>query len=394
MKTELKQYTVEQICDGFEYNELEGKGLYGLSGTLTIQPEYQRNYIYADGKKDVAVIESVLKGYPLGLIYFNRNSEPKFPQTELEVLDGQQRITSLGRFVKNKFAVKINGIEQIFDGLNEGLQRKILDTKLLIYICEGEGENAEDEIKEWFKTINIVGVPLNEQEKLNAIFSGEFVTLCKAEFSNSQNSQIQRWDSYVKGPANRQQYLATALEWVSKGNVEAYMSAHRRDTNIDEIKTYFNTVIDWIDSKFDDVYSEMQGLNWGELYERYHSHPYDHTQISARVRELMNDDYVGNRRGIFEYVLGGCQDTKLLNVRLFDKQTMRKVYDLQTAKAKAEGVSNCPYCAIGHDQNAHRIWKPEEMDADHVTAWSKGGSTDISNCQMLCKTHNRAKGNK
>lgn len=394
MKTELKQYTVEQICDGFEYNELEGKGLYGLSGTLTIQPEYQRNYIYADGKKDVAVIESVLKGYPLGLIYFNRNSEPKFPQTELEVLDGQQRITSLGRFVKNKFAVKINGIEQIFDGLNEGLQRKILDTNLLIYICEGEGENAEDEIKEWFKTINIVGVPLNDQEKLNAIFSGEFVTLCKAEFSNSQNSQIQRWDSYVKGPANRQQYLATALEWVSKGNVEAYMSAHRRDTNIDEIKTYFNTVIDWIDSKFDDVYSEMQGLNWGELYERFHSHPYDHTQISARVRELMNDDYVGNRRGIFEYVLGGCQDTKLLNVRLFDKQTMRKVYDLQTAKAKAEGVSNCPYCAIGHDQNAHRIWKPEEMDADHVTAWSKGGSTDISNCQMLCKTHNRAKGNK
>ena len=172
------------------------------------------------------------------------------------------------------------------------------------------------------------------------------------------------------------------------------MSAHRRDTNIHEIKTYFNTVIDWVDSKFDDVYSEMQGLNWGELYERFHTHPYDHTQLSARVRELMNDDYVGNRRGIFEYVLGGCQDTKLLNVRLFDKQTMRKVYDLQTAKAKAEGVSNCPYCAIGHDQNAHRIWKPEEMDADHVTAWSKGGSTDISNCQMLCQTHNSAKGNK
>lgn len=394
MKTELKQYTVEQICDGFEYNELEKKGLYGLSGKLTIQPEYQRNYIYEDGQKDVAVIESVLKGYPLGLIYFNHNKDFEFPLTEFEVLDGQQRITSLGRFVKNKFAVKINGIEQIFDGLNEGLQRKILNTKLLVYICEGEGENAEDEIKEWFKTINIVGVPLNEQEKLNAIFSGEFVTLCKAEFSNSQNSQIQRWDSYVKGPANRQQYLATALAWVSKGNVEAYMSAHRRDTNIDEIKTYFNTVIDWVDSKFDDVYSEMQGLNWGELYERFHTHPYDHTQLSARVRELMNDDYVGNRRGIFEYVLGGCQDTKLLNVRLFDKQTMRKVYDLQTAKAKAEGVSNCPYCAIGHDQNAHRIWKPEEMDADHVAAWSKGGSTDIANCQMLCKTHNRAKGNR
>ena len=389
MKTELKIYTVEQICDGFEYNELEGKGLYGLAGQLTIQPEYQRNYIYADGKKDVAVIDSVLKGYPLGLIYFN-----KVDGGRLEVLDGQQRITSLGRFIKNKFAVKINGLEQIFDGLNDGLQQKILKTELLVYICEGEGEHAEDEIKEWFQTINIVGVPLNEQEKLNAIFSGPFVTLCKAEFSNSQNANIQKWESYVKGPANRQMFLATALEWVSKGNVSGYMTAHRRDNNINEIKAYFNTVIDWVDSKFDDVYEEMQGLNWGELYERFHNQPYDHTELSQKVRKLMNDDFVTNRRGIFEYVLGGCQDTKLLNVRLFDKPVMRKVYDMQTEQAKAAGTSNCPLCAIGHDANHTKIWKLEEMDADHVTAWSKGGSTDISNCQMLCKTHNRAKGNR
>lgn len=406
MKTKLEKYTIEQICDGFEYNELEKKGVYGLSGTLTIQPEYQRNYIYEDAKKDVAVIESVLRGYPLGLIYFNRIADYKFPQTEFEVLDGQQRITSLGRFFKNKFAVKVNGVEQIFDGLNEGLKRKFLDTELLVYICEGEGDDPEKEIKDWFETINIVGIPLNEQEKLNAIFSGPFVSACKAEFSNSKNANIQRWESYVKGPANRQQFLATALQWVAnservspdtatdKHPVSAYMSKHRQDNDIDEIKTYFNTVIDWVDSKFDDVYSEMQGLDWGDLYERFHTHPYDHTQISARVRELINDDSVGNRRGIFEYVLGGCLDTKLLNVRLFDKQTMRKVYDLQTAQAKVEGVSNCPYCAIGHDANRRRIWKLEEMDADHVTAWSKGGSTDIANCQMLCKTHNRAKGNR
>ena len=389
MKTELKIYTVEEICDGFEYNELEGKGLYGLAGQLTIQPEYQRNYIYADGKKDVAVIESVLKGYPLGLIYFNRVEGGR-----LEVLDGQQRITSLGRFLKNKFAVKLNGLEQIFDGLNEGLQQKILKTELLVYICEGEGERAEEEIKEWFQTINIVGVPLNEQEKLNAIFSGPFVTLCKAEFSNSQNANIQKWESYVKGPANRQMFLATALEWVSKSNVDSYMTAHRRDENINEIKTYFNTVIDWVDSKFDDVYDEMQGLNWGEIYERFHNQAYNHSELSAKVYELMHDDFITNRRGIFEYVLGGCKDTKLLNVRLFDKPTMRKVYDQQTSQAKAEGISNCPLCAIGHEANRQRIWKIEEMDADHVTAWSKGGSTDISNCQMLCKTHNRAKGNK
>lgn len=389
MKTEFKTYTVEEICDGFEYNELEGKGLYGLSGQLTIQPEYQRNYIYADGKRDVAVIESVLKGYPLGLIYFN-----KVEGDRLEVLDGQQRITSLGRFIKNKFAVKINGLEQIFDGLNEGQAQKILKTKLLVYVCEGEGEHAEEEIKEWFKTINIAGIPLNEQEELNAIYSGEFVTLCKAEFSNSQNANIQRWESFVKGPANRQQFLATALRWVSKGNVDGYMSAHRKDTNINEIKTYFNTVIDWADNLFNDIYPEMQGLNWGDLYERFHSNAYNHNEVSAKVAELFQDDFVSDHKGIFEYVLGGCKDTKLLNVRLFDKPTMRKVYEQQTAKAKTEDKSNCPYCAIGHDQNAHRIWKLEEMDADHVTAWSKGGSTDIGNCQMLCKTHNRAKGNR
>lgn len=389
MKTTLETYTVKQICDGFEYNELEGKGLYGLAGQLTIQPEYQRNYIYADGKKDVAVIESVLKGYPLGLLYFNKVEDGR-----LEVLDGQQRITSLGRFIKNKFAVQQNGMEQIFDGLNKEKQQKILNTELLVYICEGEGDNAEEEIKEWFKTINIAGIPLNKQEELNAVYSGKFVTLCKAEFSNSQNANIQKWESYVKGPANRQQFLATALEWVSKGNVDGYMSAHRHDENINEIKTYFNTVIDWVDSKFDDVYNEMQGLNWGELYERFHNQPLNHAKLSQEVRELIQDDYVTNRKGIFEYVLGGCLDTKLLNIRLFDKTTMRKVYQQQSEKAKVQKVSNCPYCAIGHDANFQRIWKQEEMDADHVAAWSKGGSTDIKNCQMLCKTHNRAKGNK
>ena len=281
MKTELKIYTVEQICDGFEYNELESKGVHGLAGQLTIQPEYQRCYIYADGKKDVAVIESVLKGYPLGLIYFNRKEDGK-----MEVLDGQQRITSLGRFVKNKFAVKVNGLEQIYDGLNEGLQQKIMQTKLLVYICEGEGEHAEEEIKEWFKTINIAGIPLNHQEELNAVYSGPFVTKCKEEFSNSQNANIQRWESFVKGPANRQMFLATALEWVSKGNVDGYMSAHRRDDNINEIKTYFNTVLDWVDSIFDDVYDEMQGLNWGELYERFHHQAYNHSELSAKVSEM------------------------------------------------------------------------------------------------------------
>ena len=176
METTLQtEITIKDICEGFVYNELEGKGLFGLSGKLTIQPEYQRNYIYADGKRDVAVIESILKGYPLGLIYFN-----KINDNNLEVLDGQQRITSFGRFVTNKFAIRDqNGMEQYFSGIAKDKQDKILNTKLLIYECEG----TETEIKEWFKTINIAGVPLNNQELLNAVYSGPFVTLGKEEFS-------------------------------------------------------------------------------------------------------------------------------------------------------------------------------------------------------------------
>lgn len=389
MKTTLVKYSIEQICDGFEYNELEEKGLYGLAGKLTIQPEYQRSYIYTEKDRDVAVIDSVLRGYPLGLIYFCKTRSG-----QLEVLDGQQRITSLGRFLKNKFAVKVNGTEQYFSGLDKDKQQKILDTELLVYVCEGEGENAETEIKEWFKTINIVGVPLNDQEVLNAIYSGPFVTLCKEEFSNSRNPEMQKWDSYLKGNVKRQEYLETALKWVSKGNIDAYMSLHRRDTDIKEIKAYFMAVIDWADSKFDNIYDEMRGLEWGELYERYHTKPYDHKALSAKVEELMVDDCVTNKKGIFEYVLGGCEDKKLLNVRVFDKNIIKKVYKKQTDEAIKKGISNCPLCACGHDANKSKIWEMKDMDADHVTAWSKGGETSEKNCQMLCKTHNRAKGNR
>lgn len=387
MKTKLRtDITIEDICKGFVYNELEGKGLYGLNGKLVIQPEYQRNYIYADGKRDVAVIESTLKGYPLGLIYFTKVGENKF-----EVLDGQQRITSIGRFITEKFAIKDeNGMEQYFTGLSTDKQEKILKTPLLIYECEG----TETEIKEWFKTINISGVPLNMQELRNAIYSGEFVTLAKEEFSNSQNSQNQKRGAYIKGVVNRQDYLETALSWVSKGEIDNYMSKHRHDDNILELKTHFNSVIDWASSIFLNVENEMCGLEWGRLYETYHNNSYDIEKVTKQVKELYSDSYIKNRKGIFEYILGGCQDTKLLEVRIFDDATKKSVYATQTKQAEEKGISNCPYCAIGHDNNKNKIWKITEMDADHVTAWSKGGATNINNCQMLCKSHNRAKGNK
>ena len=297
MKAELRtDFTVEQICKGFIYNELEGKGLYGLSGDLIIQPEYQRNYLYADGKKDVVVIDSILKKYPLGIIYFNKRPDGKY-----EILDGQQRITSIGRYVTGKFAVKdSNGMEQYFSGLDENLQKQINETELLIYICEGE----EKEIKEWFKTINIAGIPLNEQELLNAIYSGSFVTKAKEEFSNSNNAQIQKWSSYVSGTANRQDFLHTALEWVASHNsmsIEQYMSKHRNDNDINELKTYFNTVINWIDGVFKDIVSEMKGLEWNRIYETYHNNGYNPDKVWERVTELLADDFVTNGKGIFEY---------------------------------------------------------------------------------------------
>jgi len=388
VKTTLRtDITVAKICGGFVYNQLEGRGLFGLGGKLTIQPEYQRNYIYADGggKKEQAVIHSLLKGYPLGLIYFNKVAENKF-----EVLDGQQRITSIGRFVTNKFAIMENDNPKNFDSLPADQQAKIRDSKLLIYECEG----TETEIKQWFQTINIAGVPLNPQELLNAIYSGPFVTLAKAEFSNSQSAYIKKWSTYIKGSANRQDFLERALDWVSKGDIGGYMSGHRAKGNINELKTYFNSVIDWVSSVFRDVEREMQGLEWGRLYEQYHSKSYDPAKVSIEVKRLYGDPYVKNRRGVFEYILGDPQESNLLDVRVFDEATRKSVYAKQTIAAEANSTSNCPLCAVGHTANKSKIWKFAEMDADHVSAWSKGGGSSAENCQMLCATHNRAKGNR
>jgi hypothetical protein len=388
MKTSLEHYTVAEVSDGFIYNELEGRGLFGLSGKLTIQPEYQRNYIYADGKRDVAVIDSLLKGYPLGLIYFN-----KLEDGRLEILDGQQRVTSFGRFVTGKFAIKDeNGMQQYFSGLAKDKQGKILNSALLVYECEG----TESEIKEWFRTINIVGVPLNNQELLNAVYSGPFVTLGKEEFSNTQNSNVQKWSAYVSGAVNRQDFWERALEWTSGGkdSVGEYMSRHRFDTSINEVKTYFNTVIDWASSVFAEVESEMRGLEWGRLYEAFHEKAYSPAEVGKQVQALYGDAYVKNRKGIWEYVLGGSTDIKLLQVRVFDDAIKKATYASQTKAAEADAVSNCPLCALGHDASRTKVWALTDMDADHVAAWSKGGKTSADNCQMLCKTHNRAKGNR
>ena len=388
METKLvTKWTVGDVCKGFQYDKHEDKGLFGLNQRLVIQPRYQRNYIYGDGRRDVAVMESIIKGYPLGLLYF-----VKTPDGMYEVLDGQQRITSFARYVTEswRFAVEIDGSPQYFKGLDRELKDYILNTPLTVYVCEG----TPQEIQAWFKTINIAGVPLVDQELRNAAYHGPFVTRAREVFSNTTNAKMNRWRTYVSGDPRRQAILETALDWVSKGEIEDYMAAHRNDDDITELQNYFDSVIDWADSTFDYTGKIMCGQPWGRLYERHHATPYDRAAVTQRVIDLLADEQVTADRGIIEYVLGGETDRSLLNVRVFDARTKRVAYERQTADARARGVSNCPLCALGDDSNSTRIYRLNEMDADHVTAWSNGGSSDESNCQMLCKTHNRAKGNR
>jgi len=390
MKTELRtDITVGDICNGFYYNTFEGKGVNGWGGKLVIQPEYQRNYIYANGKDDVAVVDSLLKKYPIGLIYFLKVDDDRY-----EVLDGQQRITSFGRFVSGQLDIlDANGMPRKFDPALHGW---LLNRELTIYICEGEGNDPEREIKDWFRTINIAGKQLTEQEFLNATYSGPFVTAAKAVFSNSSNGNMPKWKTFISGDEKRQAVLERALDWVSKGDIEGYLKDHRYDTEITELTKYFDSVIAWIDGVFKSTRPEMCGLEWGRLYETYHDKPYNPDKVWERIEALFADAVdkkIQNPKNIFEYVLGGENEKRLLKVRMFDQPTARKVYKIQTDAAKAKGVSNCPDCVLAHAANATKIYSFSEMEADHVTAWSKGGDTSEANCQMLCRHHNRVKGN-
>lgn len=388
MKTILKtDWTIGDILKGFVYSQAEGKGLFGLSGKLIIQPEYQRNFIYSEEGREVGVIRSVLSGYPIGLLYFVARDDGMY-----EVLDGQQRITSLGRFVTGLFDLPARGDElpYSFNSLPKDMQQLIMQTTLPVYICSGK----EAEISKWFQVLNVQGVVMNRQEILNCAYSGPFITAARSVLSNSQNSNVQKWSAYLKGSANRQDYLATALSWVSDGHTEEYMSVHRRDADCNELLQYFSTVIDWVSIVFPRTYPEMRGIDWGRLFKTYHTRPYDSEQVGKRVDDLRADEFVTSKKGIYEYILGGETDPSLLSVRVFDQRTKITAYERQTKYAKAHGVSNCPLCAAGYTNNRSRIYGFSEMDADHVTAWTNGGKTTLDNCQMLCKTHNRAKGNR
>jgi 5-methylcytosine-specific restriction endonuclease McrA len=375
MKNTRTTYTIADLTAGFFYNESTGKGLYGLNGKLTIQPEYQRNYVYAKGGRDTKVIDSLLAGYPLGLMYF-----VKTPSGQLEVLDGQQRITSIGRFVTGKLTTR----GQCFSSLNADQQQQLLATEL--WVCECEGTEAE--IKQWFQLINVAGVPLNDQELLNALYSGPFVSAAREQLSNANARSADNRALLVAGDVNRQDHLAAALDWLAPGKVAEYMAQHRNDPDAGELVCHTSAVVAWAESLFDTTCGHVRGLDWGRLYRTYGQRPYDREQLQRRVDALMADECVTSKRGIYEFVLSGETLPQLLNVRLFDERTVASRYAQQTAAAKEAGVSNCPYCA---SQGVSTLYTVKQMQADHITAWVRGGDTSPENCQMLCRAHNLAK---
>lgn len=388
MITSHHEYTVEQLCKGFEYSDKDGKGLFGLDGKLTIQPNYQRHFLYENEGLEQPVIQSLLRGFPLGVLYFNQVGDGLF-----EVLDGQQRITSIGRFLLDKFyVVDERGREQYFSSLPKEKQALITNSKILAYHCQGE----ESEIKDWFEVVNKGGLRLTRQEVLNAVYSGPFITEAKKIFSNSNNTNLEVWSTYLAGDFRRQAYLETALKWASAPHleIEAYLGKHRNNSDVSNLVNRFSEVIEWVATTFLDKFApHMKGLDWGDYWLRFGQVNYEPPTITASVRSLLEDPYVSNKRGVFEYVLGGEKEKKLLGIRVFSPAQKQKQYDLQTKQAIDAGMSNCPHCVIESAFNKSKIWPKSGMEADHVSAWSKGGESIDENCQMLCITHNRLKGN-
>lgn len=399
MEKELHRIKVKDICQGFTYSSDEEKGLFGWNGKLVIQPKFQRHYIYNanNDEKAKAVICSMLKDYPIGLFYFIKTKDEEGNDI-FEILDGQQRITSIGRFVtrQNSFSLlDENGNYQNYDSLSQEKREKLDNYELLVYICEG----TEDETREWFETVNTIGVPMKNQEIRNAIYSGDFVEACKYEYSRSSSKQ-NIWATYISNhDYKRQEIMETALSWISqKYNIEIndYMSQNRNNSDISEVKNYFDTIIDWAKVMFtDSSRSSLKLQKWNKLFEKYHNKHYDIAELNNKIQKLFEDDSINNPKGIYEYVLDGCRDTKLLDIRLFKKNIKEPVYERQTNYAREHNCSNCPDCAqCGDATRNKKIYNFDEMEADHVSAWSRGGSTTIENCQMLCKYHNGLKGNK
>ena len=388
MKIELKRIKVRDLVESYEDNEEQGVRAY--DGNLDVRPPYQREFVYKDKQRD-AVIATVRKDFPLNVMYWAvRDSLEGSDDPQYEIIDGQQRTISICQYVDGEFSIPIDGHQLGFYNLQDDQQEQILDYELMVYFCEGTPSEKLD----WFKTINIAGEVLTAQERRNAVYHGPFVSDAKRYFSRTGCPAYQIASDYMTGSPIRQEYLETAIEWINGGKVDEYMRDHQHEADATELWDYFKAVVEWVEGSFPIKRPKMKSVKWGPLYNQHKNDSLDPDELEVRVEALMSDIDVVRKVGIYEYVLGGESDTKLLEVRVFDEKTKLAKYGSQKAAAEAAGVSNCALCAQSNGANSARIYDFKDMDADHVKAWSNHGASDLANCEMLCVTHNRSKGNR
>ena len=360
MEIKLTQIKVRDLVAGYADNQENGVVAYG--GKLDVRPPYQREFVYKDKQRD-AVIETLTQGFPLNVMYWATREDGTF-----EIIDGQQRTISICQYVNGDFAYMF----RYYHNLQPDEQEQIMNYELQVYLCSG----TDSERLKWFKTINIAGEELTEQELRNAVYAGSWVSDAKRYFSKNNCVAYNLANKYVSGEANRQKYLETAISWISKGNIEVYMGNHQHDKSAVALWNHFQSVINWVKAVFPNYRREMKGIDWGTLYEKFHQNDYDAAALEERIKTLMADSDVESKKGIYPYVLDG--DERHLGIRAFDANTKREVYE------KQQGI--CPLCG--------KHFEIEQMEADHITPWRDGGRTVAGNCQMLCRECNRRKGAK
>jgi hypothetical protein len=360
MNIELRKITVKELSEGYQDNAEAGVVAY--DGKLDIRPPYQREFIYKDKQRD-AVIDTVRKDYPLNVMYWAVREDGHY-----EVIDGQQRTLSICQYVNGDFSVN----KLAFHNLQNDQQEQIFNYKLMIYFCSG----TDSERLEWFKTINIAGEELTDQELRNAVYAGPWTADAKRYFSKTGCPAYGLASDYLKGSPIRQEYLETAIDWHSEGKIQEYMSQHQHDKNATVLWHYFQGVIGWVKVTFPKYRKEMKGVEWGNLYNQYNGKPFDTDKLEKLIAKLMADEDVTKKSGIYMYVLNG--DDRHLNIRAFSENQKRETYERQ------KGL--CRKCG--------KHFELSQMEADHITPWRDNGKTIAANCQLLCKDDNRRKSGK
>lgn len=363
MEIKLKELTIKELVNGYEDNSEEGVSGYG--GKLDIRPPYQREFVYDKNQKE-AVIDTVTKGFPLNVMYWATRDDGTY-----EIIDGQQRTLSICEYISGNFSYhnKANNTKRYFNNLTDDEQNKILEYKLTIYECSGSDSDKLD----WFKTINIAGEELTDQELKNAVFHGSWVTDAKRYFSKNGCPAYQIGGKYLNGTAIRQDYLETTIKWISNNNIEDYMGMNQGKEDAKELWEYFSNIIVWVEDTFTKYRPDMKGLPWGEFYNIYKDTTFNPEELEERISELFEDVEIKNKKGIYYYVLNG--DSKHLNLRTFEDHVKKAIYEKQNGK--------CKHCGEEFSLN--------QMHADHIEPWSKGGKTIPENCQVLCQSCNAKK---